>query len=647
MRILVVEDDAVIRSTLSEILTTQHYQVSLAADGQIGLSLAEQGEYDLIVLDVVVPGLDGISLCKQLRSQGYTNPILLLTAKDSATDRVLGLDAGADDYMVKPFDTEELLARIRALLRRGKGITDSAIVWENLRFDPISGEVSSGDKILHLTPKEYCLLELFLLNPKRIFSRRAILDRLWDFAESPAEETVSTHIKCLRQKLKVAGVADPIETVHGLGYRLRPPTSSPSPLPLFPPTSLIPHPSSPPPPPSTPTASPLAHQPDPDYRQKVAAHTAKVWHKSRDRFIAQVGVLQQAAIALSSDSLTPELRQQAKQEAHKLAGSLGIFGRMAGSSIARELEDLLQPHILLDVTQAPQIADLVQQLRRQIDGDYPVAPPTESVFHTPLLLIVDDDLLLADRIRIEAIAWGLRVELATDLSVARKAIAQSPPDVILLDLNFPGAEDGFSLLQELMQRVPPIPVLTFTGRGELGNRLAVARLGGGVFLQKPLPAYEILKAITDALHRSRVHHYNRVLVVDDDATVVESLSALLHPLSIDVTGLSNPQEFWEKLTAIVPNLLVLDLEMPGIDGVELCQAVRSDPNWQQLPVLFLSTHTDSSHQERAFTAGADDYISKSTPSAELATRIMHRLRRGGFGGGEGGTGGRGNEGTGG
>jgi DNA-binding response OmpR family regulator len=612
MKILVVEDDPVIRAALAEVLTTRHYQVNLAEDGEVGLKLAQQGGYDLIVLDLVVPKLDGISLCKRLRSQEFQNPILLLTAKDSATDRVLGLDSGADDYMVKPFDTEELLARIRALLRRAKGVTDSVITWQNLRFDSVSGQVRTDEKILHLTPKEYCLLELFLLNPNRIFSRRAILDRLWDFAESPSEETISTHIKCLRQKLRAAAVEDPIETVHGLGYRLRPavPLPSPEPADSAPPASI--------------------QQQSIEYRRKVAANTAKVWQKSKARFMAQVDVLQQAAIALAGSSLTPELGQQAMQEAHKLAGSLGVFGYMEGSSIARELENRFQPQVLLDVSQAPEISELVQRLRNQLEEAYVAATPTKPVFHMPLLLIVDDDLMLAERIRVEASAWGLRVELATDLQVARKMITQSPPDVILLDLNFPGAENGFSLLQELMQRIPRIPVLILTGRGELCDRLAVVRLGSGVFLQKPLPAWEILKAVTDVLYQSQIHHDNRVMIVDDDATVVENLSTLLQPLGVEVKGLNNPQQLWDMLTAMTPNLLVLDLEMPTINGVELCQAVRSDPNWRYLPVLFLSVHTDPSHLERAFAAGADDYISKSVSGAELATRIVNRLRRGGF-----------------
>lgn len=607
VKILLVEDDQPTSLLLANALTAHHYTVNLAGDGQTGLDLADRFEYDLIVLDIGLPRLDGISLCKQLRARGWQGPILLLTAKDRATDRVMGLDAGADDYMVKPFDMEELLARIRALLRRGKPISSSVITWGALQFDPSANLVTGNGRPVHLTPKEYCLLELFLLNPTRIFSRRAILDRLWDFAESPGEETVSTHIKCVRQKLKAVGVSDPIETVHGLGYRLRP---------------LLPAPAD-----SDPLLIPR-HQED-LYRRKLATTTARVWEKSRDRFLSQVDVLEQAAIALSESNLSPELQQQATQEAHKLAGSLGIFGLMAASQRARELEELLQSQVILDCAQAPQFLTQIRQLRQDVQqqstpGADSAKPPV------PLLLIVDDDLALAERVRVEAIAWGLRVELATDLSVARKSIANFPPDAILLDLTFPGSEDGLALLEELTQRSPQIPVVVFTGRGTLDDRLQVARGGGTAFLQKPLPTYEILKTVTGVLKRQQHRHHNRVLVVEDDSAGLEPLATLLQSAGIDITVLSHPQQLWDVMTKVMPNLLILDLAILNVSAIDLCQAVRNDPHWHDLPILFWSTNPSEDIIDRAFAAGADDYISKTTNHRECVTHIVRHLRRVGF-----------------
>ncbi|MDV2992933.1 MAG: Regulator of RpoS [Chroococcidiopsis sp. SAG 2025] len=654
MDILLVEDDQPIRVVLAEVLSSQQYVVDVATDGETGLKLARAKVYDLLLLDVMLPKLNGIGLCKLLRAEGYQNPILLLTGKDSSGDRVAGLDAGADDYVVKPFDIQELLARVRALTRRSHSAPSTVTTWENVQLDATNSEVSCNGQRLNLTPKEFCLLELFFGNPKRVFSRSAILDRLWDVAESPGEETVSTHIKCLRQKLKAAGATDPIETVHGLGYRLRQAgegtgsreqgvgerelrelreqdksqvTSHKSQVTIQPhihPTPYTSHTSH-----TSHTLHPTPHSRLPTHQ--VQSRTAKVWERHKDKIVAQVAVLGQAARALVQNELTPQLRQQAHAEAHKLAGSLGIFGLMAGTHLARELELLLHPDIMLETAQSQQIAVLAQLLQQElVNPAVPTATVIEpqSADRVPLILIVDDDLMLAERVRVEAIAWGMRVEVVTDLDVARQTIAQTPPDAVLLDLNFPSAqEDGMTLLRELANRFPTILAIAFTGRESLADRVAVAQLGGCAFLHKPLPTYEILKAVTEALKLQRQKSGNRVMLVDDDPVILEILSEQLHNLEIEVTSLKNPKQFWQVFTTFAPDLLVLDMQMPHFDGVQLCQVVRTDPHWHHLPILFLSISATETEIARAFAAGADDYISKSTDGMEIATRITRRLRR--------------------
>jgi two-component system OmpR family response regulator len=223
MKILLVEDDERIAEALAEDLTEQHYVVDLASDGQAGWELVEAFSYDLLLLDVMLPKLSGIRLCQQVRNCGYSMPILLLTDRDTSEDKVMGLDAGADDYVVKPFDLQELAARIRALLRRGSSTSPPVLEWGSLSLNPSTCEVTYAGQPLHPTPKEYCLLELFLRHGRRVFSRSAILEQLWSFESPPEEETVKAHIKGLRQKLKLVGApVDFIETVYGLGYRLKP-----------------------------------------------------------------------------------------------------------------------------------------------------------------------------------------------------------------------------------------------------------------------------------------------------------------------------------------------------------------------------------------------------------------------------------------
>ena len=222
MRLLLVDDDQHATELLEEVLTDQHYVVDVAVDGQEAWDFVKSFNYDLLLLDVTLPKLDGINLCHQLRSQKYQMPILMLTARDSTQDQVAGLDAGADDYVSKPYKLQALLARIRALLRRGNPSLPPVLKWEKLCLDPNTCEVIYAEKPLKLTPKEYRLLELFLRHGCRVLSRSEIIDNLWSFEDPPEEDAVKALIKRLRQKLKgVGAVHDFIETVYGLGYRLK------------------------------------------------------------------------------------------------------------------------------------------------------------------------------------------------------------------------------------------------------------------------------------------------------------------------------------------------------------------------------------------------------------------------------------------
>ncbi|MEO0520688.1 MAG: response regulator transcription factor [Cyanobacteria bacterium P01_A01_bin.116] len=221
MRILLVEDDTRLAETLAEALNDQRYVVDIAADGETGWHQANILEYDLILLDVMLPELDGISLCARLRSHGSEVPILMLTACDTVHNEVSGLDAGADDYVVKPVDLQKLFARIRALLRRGSGNASPILEWGDLQLDPSTYEVSYALNPVRLTPKEFALLELLLRNGRRVLSRSVMLEHAWSLDSPPEEHTVKVHIRGLRQKLKAAGAsATIIETVHSMGYRL-------------------------------------------------------------------------------------------------------------------------------------------------------------------------------------------------------------------------------------------------------------------------------------------------------------------------------------------------------------------------------------------------------------------------------------------
>ena len=223
MKILVVEDDHATAQALQILFSSYHYAVDIAADGEIGLQMANDFEYDLLLLDVFLPRLDGVGLCQKLRARGFQPPILLLTGQGGGHQKAIALNVGADDYVVKPFDAEELIARVQALLRRGGPKTQPILTWGNLSVDPSSRRVTYGTRLISVTPKEYGILELFLRHSHKVFSARAILDQVWSSVESPGEEAIRVHIKELRKKFKEVGAPkDFIKTVYRTGYRLNP-----------------------------------------------------------------------------------------------------------------------------------------------------------------------------------------------------------------------------------------------------------------------------------------------------------------------------------------------------------------------------------------------------------------------------------------
>ncbi|OYD91545.1 transcriptional regulator [Nostoc sp. 'Peltigera membranacea cyanobiont' 210A] len=601
MRILLVEDDDLLAQAVATALTKQNYVVDIAVDGEAGWELINVCNYDLILLDIVLPKLDGISLCRQLRQSGYQMLILLLTAKDTKTDKVIGLDAGADDYVVKPFDFQELSARIRALLRRGNTSLPPVLEWGELRLDPSTCEVTYADISLNLTAKEFSLLDLFLRNNQRIFSRSTIVDQLWSTEKDPPEEnTIKSHIKSLRQKLKAAGANyDFIETVYGMGYRLKALENEQS----------CPKPES---------------EIDLNQQQILLTAIAQDRENFKDKVGSRIAVLKLAADALRKGKLDAQLRQKAEQEAHKLAGSLGSFGFPKGSLLANEIGDLLQNKKPISQVKCFYLDNLLMELQRELEKT-----PVEQT--QSLLLVISNDQQVVEELRNEAENQELQVKIATNIATARSIIISLNPDVVLLDLDI--EKDSLKLITELSQRSPQIPVLIFTERNDFSDawgglrlRLEVARSGGRAFLQKSMPPSQILESVAQVLQQNRITEA-RVMVVDDDAQALTVIRQTLEPLGLTLKTLEDPRDFWDTLTEFSPDLLILDVEMPHINGIELCQVVRNDPYWKLLPVLFLVDNLSADIVEQIFAIGADDCMNKNIKQSQLITRILNCINR--------------------
>jgi two-component system response regulator MprA len=233
VRILVVEDDAAVRDSLARTLRFEGHQVQTAADGHEAVEAVRESEPDAMILDVSMPRLDGLQACRQLRADGVILPVLMLTARDSVGDRVAGLDAGADDYLVKPFALQELLARLRALLRRsvltgtapGGGAAEPAeedwLTYADVRLNPTTREVRRGDRALRLTRTEFAILEAFLRHPRQVLTRAALFEQVWGYDFGETSNSVHVYLGYLRRKLEAEGEPRLLHTVRGVGFVLR------------------------------------------------------------------------------------------------------------------------------------------------------------------------------------------------------------------------------------------------------------------------------------------------------------------------------------------------------------------------------------------------------------------------------------------
>lgn len=505
MKFLLVEDDQILADAIKQSLAQHHYVTDLATDGVQGKEMAEAFTYDLILLDWTLPKLDGVKLCQYLRNEGDHTPIILLTARDHSADKVAGLDAGADDYLAKPFGFEELLARIRALLRRSEGIVSPVLQWGDLCLDPSSGQVSYRQTPIAVTPKEYALLELFLRNPNRIFSLDSLLDKVWPFEDSPNVGSVRTHIKGLRQKLKKVGLPDIITTIYGLGYRLGDKAVGQS--------SSIPE---------------TISESDKEGELEIKLDLSLLWQSVSKKYHQRVETIAHVLRGLQPGLIDEATQQQLLTEAHSLTGSLGSFGFNSVTVQCREMESILHDHADLSAQHIQQLQALMAQVQQTIAQGLPRSPAVNPI-------------------------------LTPELTPTTATAAQSSPE----------------------------------GQNNQKDQIAAAKL----------------------------------LIVDDDLAMLTLLQSLLQPWGFQMQLLSNVSSFWQVLEEFVPDLVLLDVKMPEISGLDLCQEIREAPRWHNLPIVCMSGYSDIDTIQEVFSVGADDYIRKPIVAPELVARVLSWLAR--------------------
>lgn len=493
MKILLVEDNQLTAELLATALSSQHYAVDVVGDGEEAWRIIDSYVYDLILLDIMLPKRDGISLCRLLRSQGIQTPVILLTAQDDATNKVMGLDAGADDYITKPFDLQEVLARIRALLRRGALALPPHLKWNLLSLDPSTCEVTWSGKPLHLTPKEYALLELFMRNNNRIFSCSALIDHLWSFEEPPSEDTVRSHLKGLRMKLRNVGIEeDPIETVYGMGYRLKP-----------------------------------SHEETRSYgdgkkkyqdKQQTAARLGKIIERGKHKIIDRLAVIESAVLQLRKNKLSKKLRGKAEQEAHKLVESLGMFGNNEGSSLARQIEQLFQGKQPILEEEVLSIVQLLAALRQEVKhintGETQELLSIESTSERGIqsrapkeakVMVVDEDKSSLAAVKELLVPWGMEVLTLDNPLLFWDVLVLEQPELLVINIEF--AEiSGLELCQIIRDRPrwSGLPIIVLGTNTDTDTRYQVFANGADDYVSKPIVGPELVTRILNRLERTRL-----------------------------------------------------------------------------------------------------------------------------------------------
>ncbi len=371
----------------------------------------------------------------------------------------------------------------------------------------------------------------------------------------------------------------------------------------------------------TPAAVVPEHELEHDTEVSLAAMTKQLWERFENTMLERIAVLERAATAVLEEALDQGLRRQAEREAHKLAASLGIYGYPLGTDLAREIEELLHGDDLVQPEQALRLSQLVVALRPHLDQS-----SAEKRLLTPgptqRMLMISDDAELAKRVAIDSAARGLQVQRTTIFGLEQSL--EMRPTIILIDVKV--SHSPAHALATVAARWPEVPLVVLALQDSLVDRVGVARWASQAFLQKPATSQQIVELTAQILQNAEADRA-KILVVENDPLVLAALDMFLRPPRFTVVAHGDALTFWEALEKTSPDLLILDIDMPGLSGMELCHMVRNDPRWSALPILCLTAHTDSVSVHKIFAVRADDYIPKPFAGPELLARIRNRLER--------------------
>lgn len=607
MKILLVDDDPRFTTTAQSLLEEKKYSIDVLNIADNIFNFIEKNNYDLLILDVIMPKTDGITICRKLRKNHQELPILLLTALQGKNDKLKAFEAGADDYLVKPFDWDELLARIRALLRRKETEETVTLKWGNLTLVTDTKQIVYDSKDLNLTPTEYQILEVFLTNPSKLFSIDDLISKLWDFDEIPTNSTIRSHIKGLRKKLKkIGGDSDLIQTVYGMGYRLKKvekvkveKKSENKEIKFFKQEKEINNQSQ---------------------NDSISAALAAIWGQYQQDVIEDINCLNEY-----NQNINCQLtKEEAVRKAHSLVGFLGSIGFIDISHICKNIENLLRDNQIGETLQKEidKLYSFCEKMKNENSNSFNNLSIEESTRKKNVLMI-DSKSEFTDNFIYFANFWNLEIDLTNNLSYGLEKLTNNKFDLILFDIYLiKKHSDRKESLNQIIKLAKDTPIYIITNKDDFRRRLEVSDYKINGFISKDLSSIKIIQFITQ--NWNNINH-KIVLALDDDEKFLDILESQLVEPNLKLITLNHPSKIWKFLDNITPDLIILDLQMPEINGIDVCKVIKNDLHWQKIPVIFLTAYLNDGIIDQIITVGANDFIPKSKLELELNNRIVNHL----------------------
>jgi len=630
MRILLVEDDQKMAELIKDCLSSESLLLDIVNSGELIIDKLTQQKYDLLILDILLPKKNGIDICKEVRKAKIKISILFITALQTQKDKIKAFQSGADDYLIKPFDFQELSLRVKALLRRKQGeVKIQSLEWERLDMNPSTKEVTYNQEKLNLTPIEFDILEIFLNNPQQIFNVDTLIDRIWDTQTIPTHSTLRTHIKTLRKKLNLVG-ADKnfIETVHGVGYRLQTKEKLNQP-------EIIDKSSTSLKPDNLPENNKSKEKTKEEKDRHLKNFIKEIWEENKDSIKND---LNQVIDYLQNNN--PDINKEtAVFKIHNLVGFLGSIGFREVTPICRSIEENVKIDDVTEklnivqetVSKVERVKTILFEQKTVIDN-HDEKKSTQNLFS---ILFIEEDQSLIDSIYKKNLEINLNFALdsVSNLSDLKEKTQAKQYHLVVFGTITSHHQSREEIMQFLENLALPIAPIIYTKDDGIDSRLYYTTKNISAFFSQKTSPKDLLnyleKEIKNPVFTKQKKDFFNILIIDDDKKFITTLEKKLSnaDLPLNIYSSSDALQFLQKIEKIKPDLIILDLQMPKLNGLDICQIIKQDTKLKKMFVVFLTGYLDDDIIGKFVEVGADDFVSKSKIDVELYPRIMNLLKQ--------------------